>query len=251
MYCYQEKECIRILPNKINYEKNNKDKKYFNKRYAALYITLLSSLLYLSYNPLLSKKEVEAAIEEKIYDDANFTNDLYKLNNNTLNTNNLSKLMSSDLKSENKQIIINSLPIYLRYQEINVDKLQSYLEGRNSILSQSPYFETIVDVSMEYNINPLLMFAITGQEQSFVPDDKNYSRTIANNPFNVHGSWVKYNTDIRDSSEIAAGVILKLSKGRPDGYNAFQWINKKYAEDQNWYISVEKIFNMLNDKCSL
>ncbi len=133
----------------------------------------------------------------------------------------------------------------LKYKAINKEKLKSFLQAKNSILTQEPYFSTIVSIAEQYNINPLLMFAITGQEQGFVPADTSTAKQIANNPFNVYGSWQKYNTNISDSAAIAARTILNLGKNRPVYRDPIEWINRKYAEDKEWWKSVRKLFKQL------
>lgn len=164
-------------------------------------------------------------------------------------------LLSTVLIPQNKEITIqvklnsfakyNTLPSKFRYKNINESSLKSYLRKRKSILAEEPYFSTIIDVATSYDLNPLLLFAITGQEQSFVPTtSKSYSK-IANNPFNVHGSWKKYNTNINDSADIVCRTLINLSKNRPSTYDPILWINRKYAADQNWGAKINKIFNML------
>lgn len=145
------------------------------------------------------------------------------------------------------------LPEELKYIEINKDKLRSFLNSRNSMLAGEPYFSAILDVSKKFDVNPLLMFAITGQEQSFVPKDTPNAEKIANNPYNVHHSWYEFNTDITDSATIAAKTVINLSKGRLSTVNPILWINTRggeggYAEDSNWWIGVSSIFNMLKNK---
>lgn len=126
----------------------------------------------------------------------------------------------------------------LAYHSIDQKKLQAYLKARNSLLANEPYFSTIISVSRQHNLNPLLLFAITGQEQSLVPRDDSDAARIANNPFNVFGSWLEYNTSINDSANITANTIISLSKGRPTGADPLAWINRKYASDPNWYKGV-------------
>ncbi|MCI1944872.1 hypothetical protein [Clostridium luticellarii] len=138
------------------------------------------------------------------------------------------------------------LPEYLKYQDIDKNKLKSYLSTRNSLLCKEPYFSTIINTSKEFNLNPILLFAITGQEQNFVPVNTPNAYKIANNPFNVYHSWQEYNTDIGDSSRIAAHTIINLSINRPKENNPFMWIGKKYAEDQNWGNGVQSIFEEIN-----
>jgi hypothetical protein len=143
------------------------------------------------------------------------------------------------------------LPEYLKYQTIDEDNLKSYLSSRNSLLSKDPYFSTIMSTAREFNLNPILLFAITGQEQDFVPVNTPSAYKIANNPFNVYHSWQEYNTDIKDSSRIAARTIINLSENRPKENNPFMWIGKKYAEDSNWGNEVQAIFEEINNYFAL
>ena len=136
----------------------------------------------------------------------------------------------------------------LRYTEVDRASLKKWLTGKNSLLSEEPYFSAIIGTAKKYDIHPFLLFAITGQEQAFVPKDKSNAKKIANNPFNVYGSWQDYNTNIYDTSELAAKVIIKSSKDRPVYINAIKWINRKYAEDENWWKSVASIFNSMRSE---
>ncbi|WP_256757499.1 hypothetical protein [Cohnella sp. WQ 127256] len=138
------------------------------------------------------------------------------------------------------------MPEHLKYADIDVAALKTYLKSRDSLLVEEPYFGAIVDTAREYDINPLLLFAITGQEQGFVPKKGKDAKTIANNPFNVGHSWMDYNTDIHNSVGIASRLIVKLAKSRPEGHDPFSWFNKTYAEDPLWSDGVRKIFNKLN-----
>ena len=137
------------------------------------------------------------------------------------------------------------LPSNFYYKEIDTAKLKAYLNTRNSILSQEPYYSAIIETSKEFELNPLILFAIAGHEQGFVPIDHPSALKIANNPFNVFHSWQSYNTNIIDSSRIAARTIINLSKDRPEEMNPFQWINRKYAEDENWWKGINSIYNRL------
>jgi len=146
------------------------------------------------------------------------------------------------------------LPDELRYADINEDALRNYLDGRDSILADEPYFSAIVNTAKKFNINPLLMFAITEQEQGCVPRSHKNALKIANNPFNVYHSWQRYNTDIYDSAAIAARTIIDLSSGRPDAVHPIYWINTRggrggYAEDPHWWVGVSRIFEKLKSIC--
>ncbi|MDQ0057994.1 hypothetical protein [Paenibacillus harenae] len=143
------------------------------------------------------------------------------------------------------EIAAGGLPMELRYTSIDEDKLISYLETKSSVLAEQPYFDAIIDAAHAFDIHPILLFAITGQEQAFVPSTKKQAGEIANNPFNVFHSWKEYNTTIHDSAEIAARTIFNLSKDRPADADAFTWINRKYAEDPHWSDGVRSIFGAI------
>jgi hypothetical protein len=143
-----------------------------------------------------------------------------------------------------------SLPNELRYTKVNETKLQKFLKEKNSLLTDEPYFSTITTVAKDFDIHPLLLFAILGQEQGFIPRDNAYALNIVNNPFNVFGSWKDYNTNIKDSTEIAARSIYHLSADRPSGEDPIKWINLRggeggYAEDETWWIGVKDVFERL------
>ena len=137
------------------------------------------------------------------------------------------------------------LPDYFNYYDINQSNLKAYLKSRNSLLAEEPYFSSIIDISKEFGLNPLVLFAITGQEQSFVPKNNKYADKIANNPYNVFNSWSKYNTNIKDTTAIAARTIINLSKNRPENVDPFTWINRKYADDMSWADGVRSIYKKL------
>lgn len=139
----------------------------------------------------------------------------------------------------------NDLPEALQYTLVSKGALKQWLEGRNSLLAEEVYFDTIIDTASDHNIHPLLLFAITGQEQGFVPKDHPNAERIANNPFNVYHSWQDYNTTIEDSARIATVTIVNLSKDRPADIHPLQWINRKYAEDPEWWVGVDKLFQQL------
>lgn len=137
------------------------------------------------------------------------------------------------------------MPDRLRYDDIDAKAVKAYLRSRDSLLADEPYFGAIVASAREFDVNPLLLFAITGQEQGFVPRTGKQSRQIVNNPFNVFHSWQEYNTDIADSSEIAARTIARRIAKRPEGHEPFEWLNLTYAEDPAWSEGVRSIFDKL------
>lgn len=148
---------------------------------------------------------------------------------------------------------IPTIPNIYLFRSGNISALKEYLSNKNSLLSEEPYFNEIFKQAKIHNINPCLLFAITGKEQSFVPKDHRLAYKISNNPFNVFGSWETYNTTISDSAEIACKTIIKLSKGRPPNIDFIKWINTRngeggYADDTEWHIDVTTFFEILNTK---
>lgn len=144
----------------------------------------------------------------------------------------------------------NKIPYVYQYKELNLEKLKHWLNENNSYLAQEPYFSAIVESSKIHNLNPCLLFAITGKEQSLVPKNHPKAAQIANNPFNVFGSWKIYNTNIRESADIACKTIIKISADRPDNIDFLHWLNSRdgtggYAEDTEWCIGVGKIFQKI------
>ncbi|AAK78847.1 putative ABC transport system permease protein [Clostridium acetobutylicum] len=160
-----------------------------------------------------------------------------------------SKLTAIKSATHNKYFNTTSpkLPLQFKYRDINTTALRKYLTQRHSLLASEPYFSKIIEVAKKNNLNPLVLFAISGQEQGFVPVDTPNAKKIANNPFNVYHSWKEYNTSIEDSTRIAAKTIINLCDDLPKETDPFHWINKKYAEDPNWGTGVENIFNELNN----
>jgi len=137
------------------------------------------------------------------------------------------------------------MPAMFRYQPIHAEAVREYLRSRNSLLAEEPYFSAIVSQAEAFGLNPLLLFAIAGQEQGFVPKSHKEAAKIANNPFNVYHSWKEFNTDISHSAEIAARTIVRRIASRPEGYDPFVWLNMTYAEDPNWAQGVRQIFEKL------
>lgn len=149
------------------------------------------------------------------------------------------------LKVQKDLVLLDGLHEGFKYVRVDESKLKKWLDKKNSMLTEEPYFTAILATSKKYDINPLLMFAIVGQEQSFVPKTGAAAKKIANNPFNVYGSWESYNTNIYDSSSLAADTIIKSSSNRPVYMNTIRWINRKYAEDPNWWNGVSKLFTQM------
>lgn len=140
---------------------------------------------------------------------------------------------------------VNELPDELRYAAVDRKRLIAFLDSKSSLLAEPRYFDAIMNASKQFDIHPAFLFAITGQEQAFVPSTHERAEEMANNPFNVFHSWQEFNTTIEQSSQIAARTIVRLSKDKPADVNAFAWINREYAEDPNWSKGVESIFRTI------
>ncbi|MCB2291728.1 hypothetical protein LGK97_18610 [Clostridium sp. CS001] len=180
----------------------------------------------------------------------NYEDDLFELNESAITDFYRIKKSSINLNTTvpiKIPLLNKHLPDYLMYKTVNVSNLKDFLKSRNSLLAEEPYLSTILLVSKNFNLNPLVMFAITGQEQSFVPKSSENAFEIANNPFNVFNSWKKYNTNIEDTSNIAARTIVNLCKNRPNNMDALTWVNRKYSEDKDWSKAVRSIFKQLED----
>jgi hypothetical protein len=140
----------------------------------------------------------------------------------------------------------------LTYEPVSASAIVAFYQAHGSQLANQRTADAILLAARRHNVNPGVLVAITGQEQSFVPigDDPR----IAKNPFNVYGCWCKTTIPIEESAEVAAGTVahrLLCVPAKP-GSNLVVWINsfanpcvKKegvYAEDRHWGIGVALIF---------
>lgn len=166
----------------------------------------------------------------------------------------ISKLIDTDIQlpiSLDLAMSANYMQPALQYHNFDKKALQSWLEEKNSLLATEPYFSTIIETAETFNINPLLLFSITGQEQNFVPKTHNRAVEIANNPFNLFGSWESYNTSIKESARIVSRTLINLGKDCPEDEDQIKWINKAYAADPNWHLGVTYFFNELQTATTL
>lgn len=142
-----------------------------------------------------------------------------------------------------------NFPNYLYYRDIDEKRLKAYLISRNSLLQNEPHFSHLLTTAKDFNINPLLLFAVAGHEQGFVPIDHPNGDRIINNPFNVFGSWQKFNTNLKESSEVATRTIFNSLSDLPPFMDPFFWMNRRYAEDPHWWKGVKAIFWLLERDC--
>ncbi|MDF1616776.1 hypothetical protein [Petrocella sp. FN5] len=146
---------------------------------------------------------------------------------------------------DNIHIDASHLDASIQYKKIDKMALKKWLEARNAKISEDIYLENLIDVSELYGVNPLLLVAITGQEQNFVQKDHDFAEQMINNPYNVYVSWQIYNTDFDEATRIASRTILTLSEDRPHDEDPVKWINRKYAEDTNWHLGVNTFLREL------
>lgn len=214
-------------------------------------VRVLSNVSNIVYaNNLISNKDNTSNIEKLYTNDATNLIDVFSSNISCFIRNHnpsISYLYSQISVNENAKKITEHLPEYFQYKLVNKDALKAYLQTRSSLLREEPYFSSIINVAQKFNINPILLFAITGQEQGFVPQTELSAMQIANNPYNVFCSWKDYNTNIVDSSEIACRTIINLSKDKPESIDTLVWINRKYSADQNWNNGVRSLYNDINN----
>lgn len=136
-------------------------------------------------------------------------------------------------------------PHYLQYQNVSIEKLKSYLERKNSMLLTSDYLDQLLAYSYEKNLNPLLLIAIIGQEQNYVPSGHRYAPQMIQNPFNIYGSWETHPVGFTASMKEACYTINAALNQRELYTDPFILINARYAQDPNWHVGVKVIFRDL------
>ncbi|WP_156896804.1 M23 family metallopeptidase [Desulfovirgula thermocuniculi] len=139
------------------------------------------------------------------------------------------------------------LPEDLAYRDVDEGRLAAWLRARRSMLADR--VGEIIRAAREVGVDPLLLVAITGQEQGFVPEGS--PPAMLGNPFNVYGSWQRYSPGLYESARIAARTVVRLSRGRPEGVHPIYWLSARenpngvYAEDPNWWRGVTYWFEVL------
>lgn len=137
------------------------------------------------------------------------------------------------------------LPEFMVYKAFDIEKLRNVLISKRSKLAEPIYFESIIETAKAHDIDPRFLFAIAGQEQGLVDTNGDYALKMANNPFNVYGSWKRYNTNIKDSSEIVCNTIVKRIGKWPGKGDPIAWLNKTYAADEKWGRGVKYYYKWL------
>ncbi|MGG4145691.1 peptidoglycan DD-metalloendopeptidase family protein [Paenibacillus algorifonticola] len=149
----------------------------------------------------------------------------------------------------------SQLPGDLSYRSLKIAEVKAYLEGKKSALADVAILQAIDAAGRQQNVDPHLLIAITGQEQSFVPANRKNAALIVKNPWNVFGCWCSgrgATLTTERSALIAAKTIVKLSEDRPAGRNAIEWLSAKdnprgyYAEHAGWWIGVSKFYKTIS-----
>jgi hypothetical protein len=164
----------------------------------------------------------------------------------TLYDDSLELLVPEYLKSVHK-VNIRIIPKEYQYKAFDLKVIYKYLESKGSKLIEKDYLTIIDQLAEKYYINPLLLIAIIGQEQGFVPSDHEQADVIINNPYNVFGSWQEYNTNFEEATIICLNTITTALKNRPENIDLVKFLNKKYSEDDSWYEGVTIIYTTLKD----
>lgn len=160
---------------------------------------------------------------------------------------------------DNPLINAGRVDISIAYQPLNIQAMHDYLAARNGVGTRMADMGilTMVDrVGKEYNLDPYLLLAITGAEQSFVPNNNPNADRIIRNPWNTFGSWQNTDHSTEESARYAAKAIVKLQQDKPEGMSPLQWMNQPrgvnprgfYAEDSRWATNVGVILDMLHTK---
>lgn len=136
-------------------------------------------------------------------------------------------------------------PTYLRYQNVSLEHLKSFLDQKHSKLLTEDYLDQLLGYSYEKDLNPLLLIAIIGQEQNYVPLQHPYAQRMIENPFNIYGSWETHPVGFTASMKEACYTINKALEGRRLYSDPFEVINGVYAEDEGWHLGVKVIFRDL------
>lgn len=139
----------------------------------------------------------------------------------------------------------------LTYQPVSAQLLYDYVHQRDSMFSLQN-MDVMIQAAQVYDVSPVLLLAITGQEESFDPVRWPAAREILKNPWNVYYSWQVYHVSFRNAAYVAAATLhRKLMYSPPTGENPIAWINDPnnpdgiYAQDRNWAYGVDDIYHSI------
>jgi hypothetical protein len=146
------------------------------------------------------------------------------------------------------------VPLELSYRPLKTEAVMRYLVSKKSALADLEILGMIDKAGKAQNVDPHFLIAITGQEQSFVPNIKKHAALIIRNPWNVFGCWCSgrgAELTTEESALIAAKTIVKLSQSRPATVDPVYWLVSRenphgyYAEHTGWWIGVKKFYKVL------
>lgn len=130
-----------------------------------------------------------------------------------------------------------------KFEHFHYFNVKHYIaKTRNGLIAEPEYYNRIIHLAYQNDVDPLLLFAIIGQEQAFVNREAIDSSLVINNPFNVFHSWQDYNTTLRDSTKIAINTIKTRISKRPIDLSPLYWLGQVYAEDPEWHVGVNLIY---------
>lgn len=141
-------------------------------------------------------------------------------------------------------------PVVLSYNYEPLDYVMVYdylKHKKESMLTTENFLSTIDNLAKDYDTDPLLLISIIGHEQNFVPESHDDAALMINNPYNVFGSWLAYNTTFKDSTTICLNTIETSKSTQPEDIDLIEHLNIVYAEDPEWHKGVKAIYNTLKN----
>ncbi|WP_151191774.1 coiled-coil domain-containing protein [Desulfotomaculum copahuensis] len=158
-----------------------------------------------------------------------------------------------------------ALPDKIKYRDISpyYGKLADWLKQKNSLEAGPEYLAIVNAAGKRWGVDPLLLIAITGQEQGFVPAGNGDAAKIINNPWNVFHSWQEFQCGYGIAALWAANTVGRLARGCPAGDDLIHWINgfgtggKRdnpgygYADDPGWWTGVDRYYVELKQVCGM
>lgn len=158
-----------------------------------------------------------------------------------------------------------NVPDEIKYRDISpyYGKLIGWLKQKSSMEADPEYLAIVNAAGRRWDVDPLLLIAITGQEQNFVPASNRDAAKIINNPWNVFHSWQEFQCGYGIAALWAANTVGRLAQGCPAGDNLVRWINGfgtggnrdnsgyGYADDPNWWAGVNKYYGEVKQVCDV
>ena len=118
-------------------------------------------------------------------------------------------------------------------------------EGGSYLAQQPGDIQTIINAAQAHGLNPLLLIAITGQEQSFDPvnqDTPTDDYLISQDPFNYGGCWNQWDGTLAESE----GAIEWINDPNNTGDDGLYAVTDGQPTP-GWWEGVNMIFQDLNN----